>query len=204
MQKLGMKPVAGVQRVTIKKSKNVRSLAAGLGQHACLPQRCNVTGRSVYSQQQLACGCTNRPAMRSVAHTCQLPHPSAHRERLRQEARVYVQIMFVIAKPDVLHNPNSDTYVIFGEAKIEDYGAQAQAQAAQSFVNQKAPAPPQATIARGAGAADDDANVDAEGIEEKDIDLVMNQASVSRGKAITALKGTGGDIVSAIMELTVS
>ena len=114
--------------------------------------------------------------------------------------------MFVIAKPDVLHAPNSDTYVIFGEAKIEDYGAQAQAQAAQSFLPpQQAQAKPSGgAITSAADAADDDDDVDAEGIEKNDIDLVMNQASVSRGKAISALKSTNGDIVSAIMELTVS
>ena len=57
VQKLGMKPVPGVMRVTVKKSKN---------------------------------------------------------------------ILFVISKPDVFKSPASDTYIIFGEAKIEDLSAQAQ------------------------------------------------------------------------------
>ena len=64
MQKLGMKPVSGIVRVTIKKSKN---------------------------------------------------------------------ILFVISKPDVFKSPASDTYIIFGEAKIEDLSAQAQAAAAEQF-----------------------------------------------------------------------
>ncbi len=64
MQKLGMKPVSGIVRVTIKKAKN---------------------------------------------------------------------ILFVISKPDVFKSPVSDTYVIFGEAKIEDINAQAQAAAASAF-----------------------------------------------------------------------
>jgi NACalpha-BTF3-like transcription factor len=42
-------------------------------------------------------------------------------------------ILFVIAKPDVFKSPASDTYIIFGEAKIEDLSAQAQQQAAQQF-----------------------------------------------------------------------
>ncbi len=43
-----------------------------------------------------------------------------------------VQILFVIQKPDVFKSPASDTYIIFGEAKIEDLSAQAaQAQADQ-------------------------------------------------------------------------
>ncbi len=44
--------------------------------------------------------------------------------------------------------------------------------------------------------------VDDSGVEPKDIELVMTQAGVSRGKAVKALKSASGDIVSAIMELT--
>jgi hypothetical protein len=35
-----------------------------------------------------------------------------------------LQILFVIQAPDVFKSPASDTYVIFGEAKIEDLSAQ--------------------------------------------------------------------------------
>lgn len=42
-------------------------------------------------------------------------------------------ILFVIAKPDVFKSPASDTYIIFGEAKIEDLSAQAQQAAAGQF-----------------------------------------------------------------------
>ena len=44
--------------------------------------------------------------------------------------------------------------------------------------------------------------VDETGVEPKDIELVMTQAGVSRSKAVSALKTANGDIVSAIMELT--
>ncbi|KAJ0581200.1 putative nascent polypeptide-associated complex NAC domain, NAC A/B domain superfamily [Helianthus annuus] len=64
MLKLGMKPILGVGRVTVKKSKNM---------------------------------------------------------------------LFVISKPDVFKSPASDTYVIFGEAKIEDLKSQLQSQAAEQF-----------------------------------------------------------------------
>ena len=40
------------------------------------------------------------------------------------------------------------------------------------------------------------------GVEPNDIELVMTQANVSRKKAVKALKSADGDIVSAIMELT--
>jgi nascent polypeptide-associated complex subunit alpha len=47
-------------------------------------------------------------------------------------------------------------------------------------------------------------DVDEEGVEAKDIELVMQQANVSRGKAVKALKSNENDIVNAIMELTVT
>merc|ERR1712107_52673 len=72
MSKLGLKQVAGVSRVTIRKSKN---------------------------------------------------------------------ILFVINKPDVYKNPASDTYIVFGEAKIEDLFQQAQMEAAQKFKAAEAPQP---------------------------------------------------------------
>uniref|UniRef100_A0A6M2EDX8 NAC-A/B domain-containing protein n=1 Tax=Populus davidiana TaxID=266767 RepID=A0A6M2EDX8_9ROSI len=109
-------------------------------------------------------------------------------------------ILFVISKPDVFKSPTSDTYVIFGEAKIEDLSSQLQTQAAEQF---KAPdlshvisKPETSAIAQ------DDEEVDETGVEPKDIELVMTQAGVSRSKAVKALKAADGDIVSAIMELT--
>ncbi|TKV98534.1 hypothetical protein SEVIR_9G566000v4 [Setaria viridis] len=134
MMKLGMKPVTGVSRITIKRAKN---------------------------------------------------------------------ILFVVSKPDVFKSPTSETYVIFGEAKIEDLSSQLQAQAAQQFRMQdlsKVMAKQDAAAA--AAAADEEEEVDETGIEPRDIDLVMTQASVPRAKAVKALKAHDGDIVSAIMELT--
>merc|ERR1712029_305598 len=136
MSKLGLKPITGVSRVTIRKSKN---------------------------------------------------------------------ILFVIQKPDVYKNPASDTYIVFGEAKIEDLSQQAQMEAASKFNKVDVP---QAADAAAAGPApiieedEDDDDVDTAGVEEKDIELVMSQANVSRGKAVKALKNNQNDIVNAIMELT--
>merc|ERR1712123_540119 len=95
--------------------------------------------------------------------------------------------------------------ILFGEAKIEDLSQQAQMEAAQKFKNAEVP---QAAEAAAAGPApiieedEDDEDVDAAGVEEKDVDLVMSQANVSRGKAVKALKNNANDIVNAIMELT--
>ena len=111
-----------------------------------------------------------------------------------------LSILFVISSPDVYKSPNSDTYIIFGEAKIEDLSAQAQSQAADQF------RAPEVTAADNSAAVDDDDDddeeVDEEGVEQKDIDLVMSQANVSRAKAVKALKENDNDIVNAIMELT--
>merc|ERR1712183_864593 len=50
-------------------------------------------------------------------------------------------ILFVINKPDVYKNPASDTYIVFGEAKIEDLSQQAQIDAAKKFNAAEAPQP---------------------------------------------------------------
>ncbi|KAK4740449.1 hypothetical protein SAY87_032391 [Trapa incisa] len=138
MLKLGMKPVPGVTRVTIKRTKN---------------------------------------------------------------------ILFFISKPDVFKSPHSETYIIFGEAKIEDLSTQLQAQAAQQFrapdVGSVISKPEDAAASSAAPAEEDEEEeVDETGVEPRDIELVMTQASVSRSKAVKALKASNGDIVTAIMELT--
>jgi len=51
-------------------------------------------------------------------------------------------ILFVINKPDVYKSPNSDTYIVFGEAKIEDLGQHAAQLAANQFKQAEAPAAP--------------------------------------------------------------
>jgi len=145
MSKLGLKQVAGVSRVTIRKSKN---------------------------------------------------------------------ILFVINKPDVYKNPASDTYIVFGEAKIEDLSQQAQIDAAKKFNAAEAPQPSEMGGTGTTGAAapggqpaipeddEEDEEIDEDGVEDKDIELVMSQANVSRSKAVKALKNNSNDIVNAIMELT--
>jgi nascent polypeptide-associated complex subunit alpha len=138
MQKLGMRPVPGVLRVTVKKSKNV---------------------------------------------------------------------LFVINQPDVFKSPNSDTYVVFGEAKSEDSSAASQAAAAKQFQQQSAAMPAGQPAAAGMpdlqeveeGVVE---TVDETGLESKDIELVMSQAGCSRASAVAALKENDGDLVNSIMSLT--
>ncbi|KAL5395922.1 GAL4 enhancer protein [Paraphaeosphaeria minitans] len=129
-------------------------------------------------------------------------------------------ILFVINQPDVYKSPSSNTYIIFGEAKIEDLNSTAQANAAQQLAAQEAASHDHSGHDHeghdhGKGKAveaakdeeeeeeDDDEEVDDSGLETKDIELVMQQASVSRKKAVKALKENDNDIVNSIMALSI-
>ena len=110
-------------------------------------------------------------------------------------------ILFVITKPDVYKSPASDTYIVFGEAKIEDLSQQAQLAAAEklkvqgeavSNIQENTQTP---TVQE----ESEEEEVDETGVEVKDIELVMSQANVSRAKAVRALKNNSNDIVNAIM-----
>lgn len=113
-----------------------------------------------------------------------------------------------------------DSISIFGEAKIEDLNSQAQASAAQQLAQAEAASHDHSghdhdhdhDHDHGKGKAveekkdedeDDDEEVDDSGLEAKDIELVMQQASVSRNKAIKALKENDNDIVNSIMALSI-
>ncbi|XP_018425105.1 PREDICTED: nascent polypeptide-associated complex subunit alpha isoform X1 [Nanorana parkeri] len=113
-------------------------------------------------------------------------------------------ILFVITKPDVYKSPASDTYIVFGEAKIEDLSQQAQLAAAEKFkVQGEAVSNIQEnTQTPTVQEESEEEEVDESGVEVKDIELVMSQANVSRAKAVRALKNNSNDIVNAIMELT--
>ncbi|OAK98084.1 nascent polypeptide-associated complex, alpha subunit [Phaeosphaeriaceae sp. SRC1lsM3a] len=129
-------------------------------------------------------------------------------------------ILFVINQPDVYKSPSSNTWIIFGEAKIEDLNSQAQASAAQQLAQAEAASHDHSGHDhdhdhKGKGKAvedkkddeeeeeDDDEEVDDSGLEAKDIELVMQQASVSRKKAVKALKENDNDIVNSIMALSI-
>jgi nascent polypeptide-associated complex subunit alpha len=109
----------------------------------------------------------------------------------------------VINQPEVFKSPNSDCYIIFGEAKVEDLNSQAQATAAQQLVSQQQTREIPAIESKKEEVEDYDADedVDDEGVSANDIELVMAQASTSRNKAIKALKNNDNDIVNAIMEV---
>ncbi|KAM3354420.1 hypothetical protein ACQJBY_025226 [Aegilops geniculata] len=110
-------------------------------------------------------------------------------------------VMYVLSKPDVFKSSQSDTYVMFGELKVEDPSTQLPTQAAEQF---KAPGA-SSVISKdepSVATAQDDEEVDDTDVDQRDVELVMTQTSVSRSRAVKVLKAVDGDIVSAIMELT--
>jgi len=109
------------------------------------------------------------------------------------------QILFVISNPDVYKSTASDTYIIFGEAKVEDFGAQAQTAAAAHFVN-----PPEIPtlmpVIEESGVAG--GQVDDTGVDQEAIQIIMDQTKCSRSKAVEALRANKHDVVDAIMQIT--
>lgn len=112
-------------------------------------------------------------------------------------------LAFAMAQPEVYRFPGTNTFVIFGEAQLEDMGALAQEAAARAAVAGSAADVAEPAAAEASGKVEEvEEDEDAGDLQEKEINMVMTQASVSRGKAIKALKNNNGDMVNAIMELT--
>ncbi|KAH6919025.1 nascent polypeptide-associated complex subunit alpha [Coprinopsis sp. MPI-PUGE-AT-0042] len=116
-------------------------------------------------------------------------------------------VLFVLAHPDVYKSPNSDCYIVFGEAKIEDTNSAGQMSTAQQLASAGAAAGQSLPDAKDEDdddipeleAAEEEGPVDETGVDPKDIDLVIQQVGCSRGKAVKALKDSGGDLINAIM-----
>lgn len=126
--------------------------------------------------------------------------------------------IFAIDRPEV-YKSQGGNYVVFGEAKIDDFPqrlakAQEAAQAegvlpagqdAVSKDPQSIQADMQAAAdnaGKEAPADDDDEEVDESDLKADDIEIVMQQANVTRAKAAKALKAHNGDIVNTIMSLS--
>ena len=117
-------------------------------------------------------------------------------------------MLFVIKKPEVFRHASNDSYIVFGEMIPEDMSKSSSAIASQNFQNagfniqnlqSQAQKAADSAITEVPAAEEDDEEVDDTGVEPKDIELVMQQANVSRSKAVKALKKNDLDIVNAIM-----
>lgn len=122
-------------------------------------------------------------------------------------------VLFVVNKPEVLRNPGSNTYVIFGVASTVDNEQQNLQNAASQFSPEMMEQVKQAMAASQGGNAassgatveevvDDGEAVDETGLSATDIELIMEQTKAPRSKVVKVLKENDGDVVSAIMELS--
>ncbi|CAK9437944.1 uncharacterized protein LODBEIA_P23220 [Lodderomyces beijingensis] len=131
-------------------------------------------------------------------------------------------LIYAIDAPEVFKSA-AGTYVVFGEAKIDDlnqriaeHQQQQQQQEALSQAAQEDKSPEAITADLQAASlgekveevGDDEAEgaeeeeVDESEFDSKDIDLIVEQTHVSRAKAVKALKNHKGDMVNALMELS--
>eukprot|EP01126_Amoeba_proteus_P030082 TRINITY_DN2982_c0_g1_i2.p1 TRINITY_DN2982_c0_g1~~TRINITY_DN2982_c0_g1_i2.p1 ORF type:complete len:195 (+),score=37.82 TRINITY_DN2982_c0_g1_i2:175-759(+) len=107
-------------------------------------------------------------------------------------------VLFVIDQPDVYKSPGDHTYVIFGEAKVDqEVLGQALSEKVGQFkekdeIPDLIPSEPATEVVE-----------DVEGVNLEFIQLVIDQTQCTRSAAIAALKETGNDVVNAIMKLSV-
>lgn len=124
--------------------------------------------------------------------------------------------IYAIDQPEVFKSA-AGTFIVFGEAKLEDLAQrlqQAQAAAGAEGINPVAGSQDQSSIqadfqaAAAANAAkveeEEDPNevVDESDLKSSDVDLIVEQTGVSRAKAVKALRANDNDLVNAIMELS--
>ena len=117
--------------------------------------------------------------------------------------------IFVINEPEVLRAADGgNSYVCFGEIKIDDPNARLQQAEAKRFAEQNAA---QAMKAGGDKAASkeepktkavDEAPADEEGVTTDHINMVMEHTGCTRNEAIGALKESNNDMINAVMKLT--
>ncbi|ODV81056.1 nascent polypeptide-associated complex, alpha subunit [Suhomyces tanzawaensis NRRL Y-17324] len=132
-------------------------------------------------------------------------------------------LIYAIDSPDV-YRSNAGTYVVFGEAKVDDMNKRiAEAQAAQASQealaksaanaaaqdDDKSPEAITADLQKASlldkseeAEEEDDGEVDESGLDPKDIDIIVEQTQVPRAKAVKALRAHKGDMVNAIMDLS--
>jgi nascent polypeptide-associated complex subunit alpha len=156
---------------------------------------------------------TEKKARKALAKLGLKPVANVTRVTMKKQP----SILFLIAEPEVFKSPaagGQETYVVYGQCQIDDgtqrrmpqqrYPANFNPAAASGGADEEDDDMPEMTPAGepAGGSASAGGDADAEGLAEKDIEMVMAQASCDRKKAIAALKKNGGDIVNSIMDLT--
>ncbi|EGV62496.1 hypothetical protein CANTEDRAFT_114829 [Yamadazyma tenuis ATCC 10573] len=110
-------------------------------------------------------------------------------------------LIYAIDTPEV-YKSVSGTYIVFGEAKVDDINQRFADQAAADKSPESITADLEKASLGGATVEeeDDDEEVDDTGLDPKDIEIIIEQTKVSRAKAVKALRKHDGDMVNAIME----
>jgi nascent polypeptide-associated complex subunit alpha len=118
--------------------------------------------------------------------------------------------MLYIDDPEVLKSPGAEnTYIIFGEAKINDLSGALGQKEAQQYANpEKAVSkdtvgePTEKPEAVTKVEEEETGPLDETGLSAEAIESVISGAKVTRNQAIRALRETDGDSVDAIIKLT--
>jgi len=126
-------------------------------------------------------------------------------------------LLFVISEPEVYRNSGDNTYVIFGEAKMDEFNRKDWEGMADEFIegndNKVEEAPelidsePNTTTTTTPPTEEPKITTEQAvdnmefGVPSKYIDLVLEQVKVSREAAAEVLKTTNNDIVSSILKL---
>lgn len=107
--------------------------------------------------------------------------------------------LLYIDNPEVLVSPgNENSYVVFGEAKMQDFNQNLANAEAGKF--KKADKPVEAP--KQDDKANDEEEENEEGVDPATIEMVVDHCKCSRAKAVRALKKNNNDSVNAILELT--
>ncbi|ORC85405.1 putative nascent polypeptide associated complex subunit [Trypanosoma theileri] len=138
------------------------------------------------------------------------PEPNVFKVQISKHG----SMSFVVNQPELYRFPGTNTFLVFGEAQLGESTKEAQEAAARAVsgvvsdanveelvgaTNTPASAP-EKTADSGEAKADQDEDIG--NLDEKEINVVMTQANTDRAGAIRALKNNNGDIVNAILELT--
>mmetsp|Transcript_71041 Transcript_71041/g.82694 ORF Transcript_71041/g.82694 Transcript_71041/m.82694 type:complete len:206 (-) Transcript_71041:154-771(-) len=115
--------------------------------------------------------------------------------------------MLYIDDPDVMKSPGAEnTYIIFGEAKINDLSGAFSQKEAEKFANPEKAVGKEEKTEKAEGVTKveetETGPLDETGLDAGAIDSVMSGANVTRNQAIRALRETNGDSVDAIIQLT--
>lgn len=112
------------------------------------------------------------------------------------------KINLAIDQPDVFKS--NDTYVIFGQPRIEDAKSQQTKDVLQNILQQQDVSSQISDLEKQTSASETQSSSDddLEGIKEKDIEVVMSEGNCDRQTAIKALKENNKDVVDAVVSLS--